>query len=115
VTAPSLERRAREVKARAAIRAWQYRQRRHAHGAWFRLRRVLVEAREAWAIPETEADRLVAEGFAPEPAGLEFLPPKRLLFIPEARLQAIPGRRRVRVGLGADLLRAPSLALLRLP
>jgi hypothetical protein len=37
----SLERRARQVRSRAAVRAREYRQRRHAKGAWGRFRRLL--------------------------------------------------------------------------
>jgi hypothetical protein len=111
----ALHRRAREIRARAAVRAWEYRQRHHAKGVWFRLRRVLAEAREAWAIPPDEADRLVAEGYVPEAVGSELAPPKRILFVPEARLATISARRRLRVGLGADLLGAPCVVLVRFP
>lgn len=111
----ALHRRVQEIRARTAIRAWEYRQRHHAKGTWFRLRRVLAEAREAWAIEEADADRLVVEGLVPEPVGFALAPPKRIVFVPEARLAAIQGRRRVRVALGADLLWAPCLALIRFP
>jgi hypothetical protein len=48
VNARALERmqdRARSVRARAAVRGWQYRQRHLAAGVCFRLRRVLADAR----------------------------------------------------------------------
>jgi hypothetical protein len=110
-----LQRRARQIRARAAVRAWEYRQRNHAKGTWFRLRRVLAEAREAWAIDTADADRLVAEGYIPEPVGFELAPSKRIFFAPQERLAAIGGRRPLRVGLGADLLRERCLALVRFP
>lgn len=111
----ALHRRARASRARATVRAWEYRQQNHAKGTWFRLRRVLAEAREAWAIDAEDADRLVAEGFALESVGIELAPPKRIFFVPEQRLAAIARRRPVRVGLGADLLREGCLVLVRFP
>ena len=55
-----LQERARRARERALIRAWEYRQRNHSHGVWFRLRRVLVDAGQLWVIDEREADRLEA-------------------------------------------------------
>lgn len=111
----ALHRRAREIRARAAVRAWEYRQRSHAQGTWFRLRRILAEAREAWAIDGAAADRLISEGVAPEPVGLEIEPPKRIFFLSAERLAAITERRPLRVGLGADLLHERCIVLLRFP
>ena len=45
------ERRLRELRSRVLVRAFDHRQRRHARGVWFRLRRVLALAREAYAVP----------------------------------------------------------------
>jgi hypothetical protein len=39
---PAYERRVREQHARMLVRSLDYRQRRHARGVWFRLRRVLA-------------------------------------------------------------------------
>jgi hypothetical protein len=111
----ALHRRARQIRARAAVRAWQYRQRRHAQGTWFRLRRVLVEASEAWAIGAAAADGLIAEGLTPGPVGLELEPPKRMFFLSAGRLAAITDRRRLRVGLGAELLRERDIAPVPFP
>lgn len=88
-----LERRARQVRARAEIRKWEYRQRKHAKGVWFRLRCVLADAAAAYGIDADDAARLLDEGFVPEPVGAELQPEKRLLFISEERLQSIPGSR----------------------
>jgi hypothetical protein len=108
-----LDRRLRALKSRLLVRAWDYRQRRHARGVWFRLRRVLAEASAAWTIPHDVADRLVAEGFQPEPAGLELAPPKVIVFAPADRIARIDGARSIAVRLSAELLQAEALALTR--
>jgi hypothetical protein len=104
-------RRLREFRARWLIRAWDYRQRRHARGAWFRLRRVLAAAREAYALPGVEGARLLAEGCLPEPVGRELEPSRLVLFVPAHRVAGISGARRLAVRLSADLLSAECLAL----
>ena len=54
-----LRRRAAEVRARSAIRRWEYRQRHNAKGTWFRLRRVLADARQVFATSEAVVQRIV--------------------------------------------------------
>ncbi len=110
-----LDRRAREVRSRAAIRGWEYRQRHHAKGTWHRLRRLLAEARECWLITEEEAERLLCEGFAAAPVGHELEPPKEIFVLPGDRIAGLSGRRMIRVGLSAELLAARYLALLAFP
>lgn len=107
----ALERRLRQLRSRAAVRAWAYRQRRHAHGVWGRLRRVLADARAAWAIPAAEARRLVDEGFPAAPVGGELEPPRLVVFAPASRIARVAGARAVELRLGTDLLAAESLAL----
>jgi hypothetical protein len=107
----SLERRLRQMRSRLLVRSWEYRQRRHARGVWFRLRRVLADAREAYVIPAEEAERLVAEGRSPEPVGAELAPPRRILFVPARRVARIASARPVAVRLNAELLAAGCLAL----
>ncbi len=112
----ALERRVRQVRSRVAVRAWAYRQRHHAKGVWMRLRRVLTDARSAYVIPGSEAERLLAEGFRPEAVGLELEPPKVVLFVPAARAARIAGAREIPVRLEAALLEAPAaLVLVRFP
>ena len=106
-----LRRRAERVKVRRRVRSWEYRQRDLAAGVWFRLRRVLADAREAYAISEDEARCLLLEGYAAEPCGLEISPSKPLIFVDQERLTAIDGRTAIRVGLGEDFLGAPAVAL----
>lgn len=109
----TLDRRVRQIRSRAAVRAWEYRQRRHADGVWYRLRRVLADAREAWAIPAGEAAALLDEGLPAEPVGSELEPGRTILFVPADRVARIPGRVAVPMRLGPELLGAEYLALVR--
>jgi hypothetical protein len=104
--------RARAVRTRALIRRWTYRQRNLAAGVWFRLRRVLADAKAAYEISEKDAGRLVSEGYRPEPCGEDVAPAKTILFVDEPRLCRIEVRRPIRVGLGPDFLAARVIALL---
>ncbi len=115
MSAADRERRARGVRSRAATRAWEYRQRHHAGGTWHRLRLLLAEARECWLIPEQEAERLLREGFVPDPVGHELEPPKEIFVLPADRIVRLTERREVRVGLSAELLAARYLALVPFP
>jgi hypothetical protein len=105
------ERRLREQRARVLIRTHDYRQRRHAHGVWFRLRRVLADASAAYAISVDDARALVAEGHAVEPVGAELEPPKLIVFVPADRVRAMAGAEQVPMRMGGALLAAPCLAL----
>jgi hypothetical protein len=107
------ERRLRERRARLLIRAWDYRQRDLARGVWFRLRRVLADAREAYVITRAEGERLSAEGGLVEPVGRELQPPRLILFTPAGRVSRIEGARAIPVRLSAELLEAECLALVR--
>jgi len=111
MTPPSLERRLRQMRSRILVRSWGYRQRSHARGVWFRLRRVLTDASEAYAIPAEAARRLVAEGHVAEPVGQALQPPKLIVRVPAARLATVDGARPLAVRLSADLLAAEGLAL----
>jgi hypothetical protein len=108
-----LEERARKLRARLAVRAWEYRQRHNASGVWFRLRRVLAEAEEAYAISEADAEHLVREGCTPEPVGAELEPRKTLLFVAPERLAGLQSRAPLRVALDAKMLGARCIALVR--
>lgn len=107
----ALEERARRVRAQAAVRAWEYRQRNHAKGVWFRLRRLLAATESAWRLPEEEARLLVAEGYPAAEVGDLLEPPKLLVVVPEERLRGVPGREPVELRLGPELLAARWLAL----
>ena len=106
-----LELRARRVRARATVRSWEYRQRRYSKGAWYLLRRALADARACWAVPESEAEKLVLEGYHPDPAGQALQPPKTILRLSAERIEEIRNRRAIRIGLTTELLEATCLVL----
>lgn len=108
----ALHKRVRRLRERALIRSWEYRQRNHAKGAWYRFRRVLVDAAQAWIIDDRDADRLEGDGRVPLPIGGEFAPPKRVFLLTEEQLAVVSSRRRVPVRLCAELLQARNLALI---
>jgi hypothetical protein len=108
---PALDRRIRERRARVLVRSWDYRQRRHARGMWFRLRRVLADANAAFAISREDATRLMEEGCRAEPVGDELEPPKLIVFTRAERVAQIATARAVPVRLGPELLEAECLAL----
>jgi len=108
---PALERRLRQLRSRVLVRSWDYRQRRHARGIWFRLRRLLADASQAYAITPQDADVLVAEGYRVEPVGRELEPRKLIVFAPAARVAEIASRRPLAVRLSADLILTDCLAL----
>jgi hypothetical protein len=110
-----LNERVRRMREKSLVRAWEYRQRNHSNGVWYRFRRVLVDASEAWIIGEGEADRLVSAGCTPLPIGSELAPAKRLFFVTYERLKEIGSRKQVPVRLCAELIQAPSLALIKHP
>jgi hypothetical protein len=103
--------RARRIRERALIRAWEYRQRHHAGGVWFRLRRVLVDAARAFVISEADAHQLERQGAQPLPVGRELSPAKRIFIVTSAQLEALAARE-VPVRLTAEFLRATSIALM---
>ena len=107
----ALERRVRQVRSRALVRAWEYRQRNHARGAWFRLRRVLADAAEAYVVCGEDTQHLLEDGHQALAIGLEFSPPKTIVFAARERVAHGPGVRQVPVRLGAELLAAEHLVL----
>ena len=109
----SQQQRLRERRSRLLVRDWDFRQRNLARGVWFRLRRVLADAEEAFAISREEAERLSGEGCVPEPVGLELQPPRLILFTSAERVSRIEGARAIPLCLSAELLAAEGLALVR--
>jgi len=107
----TLEHRARQVRARAVVRRWEYRQRRFAKGSWYRLRRLLADAQECWVAPGQAREQLLARGYRPVPVGHELAPAKDIFVVPVAEVEAVAGARRIRVGLTAELLQAACVML----
>ena len=108
---PSLERRLRQHRSRVLVRSRDYRQRRHAQGVWFRLRRVLADASEAYAVTPEQAQELVEEGYTAEPVGQELEPPRFIVFVAAARVARMATARPLPLRLSAELLTAECLAL----
>ncbi len=106
-----MQARAREVRTRVAVRRWNYRQRNLAAGVWYRLRRVLADARAAYVISDQDARRLATEGYRVEACGGQVTPEKAILFVDETRLSSVESRRSIPVGLGPDFLTATAIAL----
>jgi hypothetical protein len=104
-------RRIEELRRRVLVRAWQYRQRHHAAGVWFRLRRALADASAAFVIPPDEARKLLSEGFRADPVGDAVQPRKVILSVSADRVARIPAARSVPVRLGRELLEAECVAL----
>ena len=107
----ALHERARRISERELIRGWEYRQRNSSHGVWYRLRRVLVDAAQAWVIDDPDADRLEGLGRPALPVGHQVDPPKRMFFVTPLELKAALSARRIPVQLGREFLAARNLAL----
>jgi len=106
-----LHERARRIHERALIRAWEYRQRNHSKGVWYRLRRLLVDAEEVWIIDDSGADILEAAGLSPHPVGRELSPAKRVFFVSARELESVRIKRQIPVRMSAELLQADNIAL----
>ena len=108
----ALIRRVNRIREQAVIRAWEYRQRNTSHGTWFRMRRALLDAAEAWVVNDEDADSLEREGRAPLPVGRELAPPRRMFFVSLEELNTLASRQQIAVRLSQELLAAKNLALI---
>lgn len=104
-------RRVQQVRARARVRKWEYRQRNLARGAWHRLLLALAEARAAYIISADELAELVAAGHELDARGRGLEPPRELVWIPHERAAALRTARPLALRLDAELLAARHLAL----
>jgi len=111
----TLAERVKQVRARARIRQWEYRQRNLAHGAWGRFRTALAHAREAYAIDDATADALLAEGFTDDDRGRGLEPPRTLVWITAERAARLAHAKPLVLRLDAELLAARCLALVPFP
>jgi hypothetical protein len=107
----SLQRRVKEVRARARIQRWQYRQRNLAAGAWGHFREALAQAEHAFAIDEVTARALLDEGVIPDARGALLEPPRTLLWISPERAERLVAARPLVLRLDAELLATRCLAL----
>ncbi len=106
-----LHERARQVRQRALVRAWDYRQRNLSGGVWFRLRRVLANAREALVIDEEDAHRLIARNHSPLEVGRHLHPEKLIFELSEAEAAQLASAKSIPLRLGPELLTARYLVL----
>ena len=104
--------RVKQVRARARVRRWAYRQRNTAHGAWFRFRRALGFADPAYAISEEDAARLIRDGAPIDVGGRDLEPPRTLLWIRPDQLSSVPTARALALQLGPDLFEPRGIALI---
>jgi hypothetical protein len=107
-----LHERVRQIRQRVMIRSWEYRQRNHSHGVWYRLRRVLAGSRSVLVIDEQDAQRLLGSGHEPLPVGHQLHPARQLFIISEHEASGLSSAREIPVRLSAELLAAPYLALI---
>lgn len=108
---PAFDQRIRDLHARVLMRSWGYRQRDHARGVWFRLRRALAEASAAYVVGPDDAATLVAEGCRAHPVGEALEPQKLIVFADAERVARIASARPVPLRLGRDVLEARHLVL----
>jgi hypothetical protein len=106
-----LERRAEAFRSRIRVRAWEFRQLAGSKGTWFRLRRLLAGARDAYAVDAAAIEELLAEGHAREPVGDELEPPRSYVVVSADRASRIATKRPLRVRLSAELLGSPNVVL----
>ena len=109
--ADSLHRRLKKLKSRVLIHRWELRQRDYSKGSWFRLRRALSSADEAYSIPAPAAEELESQGLKQLPVGSEFDPPLKMYWVSRLALEQISGHRRLALRLDAAFLRAGAIAL----
>jgi len=107
----SIAQRVKEIKARARVRAWEYRQRHHAHGAWLRYRRPLSMADLAYAIDEAQARQLLAQGSVLDQGGQALAPTRSLVWITREQAAGLAAARPLRLRLDAAMLGEPWVAL----
>ena len=107
----SLDARAEAMRARIRVRAWETRQLRGSKGSWYRLKRTLAHAREAYAVDEATLEELLAEGYRTEAVGDELEPKRRYVFVPAERATKVAPKRAMSVRLSAELLSAPDVLL----
>ena len=107
----SLAYRVKQVRARARVRRWEYRQRNTAHGAWFRFRRALSFADCAYAISEADAASLIAGGAQLDVGGRDLEPPRTLLWIRRDQVAGLESAQPIALHLGPALLEPRWIAL----
>lgn len=103
--------RVKQIRSRARIRNWEFRQRHLARGAWARFRFALAEARAAYAIDESDLATVLDEGFRTDDRGMGLLPQKQLVWVSAQRAQHFATGRALEMRLDAAMLGAEIIAL----
>lgn len=110
-----LEARARAIRLRAVIHAWEMRQRVNARGTSFEIERLFALTSRAWVLTETDVQRLIALGRRPHDAGLRLQPSRRYFVIEPADIALLADVREVEVRLGSEIFSARALGLFLFP
>ena len=110
-----LRRRIEKSESSLIERQWEYRQRNHAAGAWFRLRLLLALCEEAYVLTEGDLDSLLATGCPLHPVGSEFLPARSILLVSRDRRAKVMGLPRLPIRLGSGVLTLPRIAVVPFP
>ena len=103
--------RVKQVRARARIRKWEFRQRHLARGAWHQFRLALAAARDAYAIDDAQLAALVAAGCSVDDRGQGLEPPRRIVWISNDRALRLERARPLTLRFDDALLSARNLAL----
>lgn len=106
--------RVKQIRSRATIRRWGFRQRHLGHGAWDRFRTALAMARDAYAIDELTLQTLADEGFPSDRRGEKLEPPREIVWISPERAARL-GAPALVVRLDAEMLASRHLALVGFP
>jgi hypothetical protein len=107
--------RIRKMKQRLAVRAWEYRQRHGSKGVWDRLRSLLALSEHAFAIDDTMAASLIAQGRRPHPVGAELEPAREYFVLAAEDARWLAGAREVPVQLDTEFLAHTKVALVLFP
>jgi hypothetical protein len=110
-----LEKRVREIRARAAVRAWEMRQHGRARGAWFAVEQLFALSAKAWVIGEADVQVLLAAGFRPHEAGLRLQPARHYFVVDAAEIAKLSHAREIALMVSSELLNARMLALVPFP
>ena len=110
-----LEMRAKAIRSRATIHAWEIRQHAHARGAWFEIERLFALTARAWVLTEADVRILTELGRRPHDAGGRLQPPRLYFVIEPADLPVLAGAREIEVRLSSEIVTAPALALVLFP
>jgi hypothetical protein len=107
----ALSHRVKQVRARARVRRWEYRQRHTSHGAWYRFRRALGFAERAYVITDAQARSLIGAGATVDVGGRDLEPPRTLVWIRRDQVAELESAQPLVLRLGPALLEPRWIAL----